>query len=107
MKHISLIQFVRIFLLCITATIISLLCLISIKTLTTSNRIPVSNTIYSERMSLSQKDHFSSEKCEIVTDINTPEYLNELRQTYPSCKIVEKTTLYQSNFIDQLIDLFK
>lgn len=107
MNHISLSQFIRIILRCTLAIIISVLCLISIKMLTTSNRIPISNTIYSERISLSQNDHFSSAKCEIVTDINTPEYLRELRQTYPSCKIIEKTTLYQTNLIDQLIHFFK
>lgn len=47
-----------------------------------------------------------TERCEIIVDQPTEEYLQVLNVTYPHCKIIQKQNLYQFDLINYLLNFF-
>ncbi len=107
MKKISSNKIILTILLSSLILVTNLLCLTITKIIYSPNKISESITTYSEKTVLPTRSHIVTQKCEIVIEANESNYVNQLKQNYPNCKIIEKSQLYNFNLINQLLNFFE
>lgn len=107
MKKISFNKIIPIIFLSSLILVTSLLCLNISKIIYSPNKTSEFITTYSENTVLPTPPPIVSQKCEIVIESNDANYINQLKQNHPNCKIIKKSKLYDFNLINQLLNFFE